>query len=72
MKVEKIDQICIAVKDLKKAQETYEKILGIELDCVYTAEKEKIKVARYYNRQGRLNLLQTFTPWRTDGFLIYR
>ena len=44
MKVEKIDHICIAVKDLEKAQETYEKILGIKLDCVYIAEKEKIKV----------------------------
>ncbi len=62
MKVEKIDHICIAVKDLKKAQETYEKILGIELDSVYIAEKEKIKVARYYIGDVGLELMEPTSP----------
>ncbi len=39
MKVEKIDHISIAVKNLKKAQETYEKVLGLKLHCVYLLTK---------------------------------
>ena len=64
MQIEKIDHICIAVKDLRKAQETYEKILGLNLDCVYVAEKEKINVARYYIGDIGLELME---PTSSEG-----
>ena len=48
MKAEAIDHICIAVKDLKKAQKIYEETLGLKLAVKYVAESEKIHVARYY------------------------
>ena len=70
MKVERIDHICIAVKDLKKAQETYEKRLGINLDCVYVAEKEKIKVARYYIGDIGLELMEPTSPEGDVGQFI--
>ncbi len=70
MKLEKIDHICIAVKDLKKAQETYEKILGLKLDCVYIAEKENIKVARYYIGEVGLELMESTSPEGDVGKFI--
>ena len=47
MKVERIDHICIAVRDLDTARKRYEEDLGFELDTLYTAESEMIRVARY-------------------------
>jgi methylmalonyl-CoA/ethylmalonyl-CoA epimerase len=58
MKAEKIDHICIAVKDLKKAQEIYETTLGLELSIKYVAESEKIHVARYYLGDIALELME--------------
>ena len=58
MKAEKIDHICIAVKDLKKAQEIYETTLGLELSIKYVAESEKIHVARYYLGDVALELME--------------
>ena len=48
MKIQKIDHISIAVRDLEQARKTYEGILGLELDSTYISEEEKIKVARYH------------------------
>jgi len=58
MKIEKIDHICFAVKDLDAAREKYEGILGFKLDTVYTAESEKIRVARYYVGEVAIELME--------------
>lgn len=47
MKVEKIDHISIAVRNLEKACLAYEDILGLKPEITYTSEKEKIRVSRY-------------------------
>lgn len=48
MKIERIDHICFAVKDLEETKRTYREDFGLIPDCEYVAESEKIKVARYY------------------------
>ncbi len=49
MKVNKIDHICIAVKDLDAARKVWEPMLGKSApDDAYIDEPEKIKVARYW------------------------
>ena len=49
MQVNKIDHICIAVRDLDQAREVWEPVLGKEgPDDEYVDEPEKIKVARYW------------------------
>ena len=48
MKVNKIDHICIAVKDLAAARVQWEKMLGKGPDDEYVDEPEKIRVARYW------------------------
>lgn len=48
MKIEKIDHICFAVKDLEATKKIYKEDLGLEPACEYVAPSEKIKVARYY------------------------
>ena len=62
MKAEKIDHICIAVKDLAKARKIYEETLGLDLSVEYTAESEKIKVARYYIGEVAFELMESTTP----------
>ncbi len=58
----KIDHICLAVRDLAAARRTYEEVLGLELDCEYIAESEKIKVARYYIGEVALELMESTSP----------
>ena len=49
MQVNKIDHICIAVKDLDQARKIWEPVLGKSgPDDAYIDEPEKIKVARYW------------------------
>jgi methylmalonyl-CoA/ethylmalonyl-CoA epimerase len=48
MKIEKIDHICFAVKDLEKTKRVYREDFGLIPTYEYIAESEKIKVARYY------------------------
>ncbi len=62
MKAEKIDHICIAVKNLKKSQEIYEETLGLEVSIKYVAESEKIRVARYYIGDVALELMEATDP----------
>lgn len=62
MKIEKIDHICLAVKNLEKARQVYEGILGLEPDILYTVDKEKIKVARYYIGDVALELMESTSP----------
>ncbi len=62
MKVERIDHICIAVRDLDTARKRYEEDLGFELDTLYTAESEMIRVARYYVDEVALELMEATCP----------
>ncbi len=63
MKVNKIDHICIAVKDLEAARKIWEPILGkSEPDDSYIDEPEKIKVARYWLGEVGFELMESTTP----------
>ena len=62
MKAEKIDHICIAVKDLDQARRIYEDTFGLELAHEYVAESENIRVARYYLGEVALELMESTTP----------
>lgn len=49
MKVNKIDHICIAVRNLEQARKAWEPVLGKSApDDAYVDEPEKIRVARYW------------------------
>jgi len=49
MKVNKLDHICIAVKNLEQARKVWEPVLGKSApDDEYIDESEKIRVARYW------------------------
>jgi methylmalonyl-CoA/ethylmalonyl-CoA epimerase len=62
MKIEKIDHICFAVKDLEAAKKTYREDLNLEPDFEYTAPSEKIKVARYYIGEVAVELMESTAP----------
>jgi len=62
LKTKAIDHICIAVKDLDRARCIYEDTLGLELSVEYTAETEKIRVARYYLGEVALELMESTAP----------
>ena len=62
MKVNKIDHICIAVKDLEAAQKIWEPIFGKGMDDSYVDELEKIKVARYWMGEVGFELMESTTP----------
>jgi methylmalonyl-CoA/ethylmalonyl-CoA epimerase len=59
LKAKKIDHICIAVKDLAAARRIYEETLGLSLAVEYTAESEKIHVARYHIGEVALELMES-------------
>ena len=63
MKVNKIDHICIAVKDLEAARKVWEPILGkTKPDDPYIDEPEKIRVARYWLGEVGFELMESTTP----------
>jgi len=63
MKVNKIDHICIAVKDLEAAKKIWEPILGkSKPDDPYVDEPEKIKVARYWLGDVGFELMESTSP----------
>ncbi len=63
MKVNKIDHICIAVKDLEAAKNIWEPIFGkTKPDDSYVDELEKIKVARYWLGGVGFELMESTTP----------
>ncbi len=63
MKVNKVDHICIAVKNLDEARKVWEPILGkSEPDDTYIDEPEKIKVARYWVGEVGFELMESITP----------
>jgi methylmalonyl-CoA/ethylmalonyl-CoA epimerase len=63
MKVNKIDHICIAVKNLDEARKIWEPILGKpEPDDPYIDEPEKIRVARYWLGDVGFELMESTSP----------
>lgn len=63
MKVNKLDHICIAVKDLEAAKRIWEPILGKDRpDDAYVDEPEKIRVARYWVGGVGFELMESLTP----------
>ena len=63
MKVNKIDHICIAVKDLDAARKIWEPILGKpKPDDPYVDEPEKIRVARYWLGDVGFELMESTSP----------
>lgn len=57
MKLEKIDHICIAVRDRTKAEARFKEVFDLEPDERYVDESEKIDVARYYLGDDALELV---------------
>jgi methylmalonyl-CoA/ethylmalonyl-CoA epimerase len=80
MKVNKIDHICIAVKDLNEAKKIWEPILGkTKPDDPYVDELEKINVARYWLGDVGFELMEStssdgdvakFIEKRGEGVMI--
>ena len=63
MKPNKIDHICIAVRDLDKAKKVWEPLLGkTEPDDPYIDEPEKIRVARYLIGEVGFELMESTSP----------
>ena len=63
MKVNKLDHICIAVRNLESARKIWEPILGKEApDDAYVDEPEKIRVARYWVGGVGFELMESLTP----------
>jgi len=62
-KINKVDHICLAVKDLEDAKKKWAPLLGkAEPDDAYVDEPEKIKVARYYLGDVGFELMESTTP----------
>lgn len=63
MKVNRIDHICIAVRNLEEARKKWEPLMGKDKpDDEYIDEPEKIKVARYYLGEVGFELMESTTP----------
>ncbi len=63
MKLNRIDHICIAVKNLEQAKKQWAPLLGkTEPDDAYVDEPEKINVARYYVGEVGFELMESTTP----------
>lgn len=62
MKLEKIDHICFAVKDLEETKKVYENDFGLKPTYEYVAESEKIKVARYYIGDVAVECMESTAP----------
>ncbi len=63
MKINKVDHICIAVKDLEQAKKVWEPILGKTApDDAYVDEPEKINVARYMVGEVGFELMESTSP----------
>jgi methylmalonyl-CoA/ethylmalonyl-CoA epimerase len=62
MKLEKIDHICFAVKDLEATKKVYKDDFGLTPTYEYVAESEKIKVARYYIGDVAVECMESTAP----------
>lgn len=65
MKINKLDHISIAVRDLEQARRTWEPLLGkSKPDDRYVDESEKIRVARYWIGETGFEVMESTT---SDG-----
>ena len=62
MKIEKIDHISFAVRDLEATKKVYKKDLGLEPAYEYSAPSEKIRVARYLIGEVAVELMESTAP----------
>lgn len=63
MKTNKVDHICIAVKDLDAARKNWEPVLGKSApDDAYVHAPEQIRVARYRIGEVGFELMESTTP----------
>ncbi len=63
MKTNKLDHLCIAVKNLDEARKIWEPILGkSQPDDAYIDASEKIRVARYWLGGVGFELIESTTP----------
>lgn len=63
MKTNRMDHICIAVKNLKQAQKVWGPVLGkSKPDVEYIDESEKIKVVRYWLENVGFELMESISP----------
>jgi methylmalonyl-CoA/ethylmalonyl-CoA epimerase len=62
MKIEKIDHICFAVKDLEETKRAYREDFGLIPKYEYIAESEKIKVARYVIGEVAVEFMESTAP----------
>jgi methylmalonyl-CoA/ethylmalonyl-CoA epimerase len=63
MNINKMDHICIAVKNLEEAKKVWEPLLGkAGPDDAYVDEPEKIRVARYWIGEIGFELMESTTP----------
>ncbi len=62
MKIEKIDHICFAVKNLEETKRAYKEDFGLIPKYEYIAESEKIKVARYYIGEVAVEFMESTSP----------
>ena len=68
MKIEKVDHICFAVKDLEATKKVYKDDLNLEPAFEYVAASEKIKVARYLIGEVAVELMESTAPDGEDGY----
>ena len=62
MKIEKIDHISFAVKDLEEVKRVYKEDFGLVPTYEYIAESEKIKVARYVIGEVAVEFMESTAP----------
>lgn len=63
MKINRIDHLCVAVKNLDEARKVWEPFLGKEKpDDAYVDESEKIRVARYWVGEVGFELMESTAP----------
>jgi methylmalonyl-CoA/ethylmalonyl-CoA epimerase len=63
MKINKLDHICVAVRDLEGARKVWEPLLGKSgPDDAYVHEPEKIRVARYWIGEVGFELMESTEP----------
>jgi len=62
MKIEKIDHICFAVKNLEETKRVYREDFGLIPTYEYLAESEKIKVARYLIGEVAVEFMESTAP----------
>jgi methylmalonyl-CoA/ethylmalonyl-CoA epimerase len=63
LKINRVDHISIAVKNLAQARKVWEPVLGkTGPDDTYIDESEKIKVARYWLGEVGFELMESLTP----------